>query len=124
MEANYISPISPTWTPESLPSCLSPPITSPVVTIGNELSDSVLHGPLWTGSLPVDIISPDEEPRGIPISDLLSNERAAAVVNSQNDEAVLEVEEEAPGFRMKIHDHNEALLIRHFTDNLACWVGI
>ena len=125
VEASYISPISPTWIPESLPLSPSPTKTSPAVTIGSELSDSILHGTSWTGgSLPVEIVSPHEAPREIPRSDNPSRESAAAVGHSQYENSVLDVEEETPGFRMKIHDHNKALLIKHFTDNLACWVGI
>jgi hypothetical protein len=121
VEASYVDPV---WTPESLPSCASPIITSPLVTIGSHMSNSALRDRISPQSLPLDIIPQNEALRGIPISDLLSNERVLSVANRQYDDDSLDLEPETPGFRMKIQHHHEALLIRHYTENLADWVSL
>lgn len=73
-------------------------------------------------NLPIDILSPDEALRGVTVSHLLRHDRTVGLVTRGQNDLGLETETEAPGFRMKLSGHNEALLMRHYIDNLACWV--
>lgn len=73
-------------------------------------------------NLPIDILSPDEALRGVAVRHLLQHDRTVGLGTRGQNDLGFETETEVPGFRMKLCGHNEALLMRHYMDNLACWV--
>ncbi|KAK7892233.1 hypothetical protein LTR67_007329 [Exophiala xenobiotica] len=129
--------VSPPWSPESSPR-RSP---SPVTTSSFPVSDGAvlgLNGPELElevpevaalpihldANLPIDIVSPDEALRGASVRHLLPHDRTVGLGTRGQNDLGLETEAEVPGFRMKICDHTEALLMRHYIDNLACWLDV
>lgn len=126
VQSGYITPIR---TPESLPKQVSPSghvaqtlscagqrprqdasvLPHAVVDDGRDATPRVLTvGP----AKPV-----EESSRSIPISRLLSNDALSAPTIPYHG---LENVHCGP---MKIRDRNQASLMRHYTENLACWVS-
>ncbi len=131
-EDSYVSPPS---SPESWQRRSPSPITtssfqaSENVELGSNRAELELELPAVAAlpihldaNLPIDIVSPDEALRGASVRHLLPHDRTIGLGTRGQNDLGFETEAEVPGFRMKICDHTEALLMRHYIDNLACWV--
>ncbi len=127
--------VTPSWSPESWPRGSPTPVTitslppSEDAVLGLNRAElepevpEVAVLPIHLDAhLPIDIVSPDEALRGASVRHLLPHDRTVGLGTRGQNDLGFETEAEVPGFRMKICDHTEALLMRHYIDNLACWV--